>query len=296
MYLGILQDGREVAVKHLDKYGFNRDQQFENEITVLAKVVHPHLVLLYGCTTLKSREALVVYEFVRNGTVADHIHGNKATPGKLPWPLRMRIAVETASALKYLHACKVIHRDIKTSNILLDSDYHVKVADFGLARFIPTDHSRVSTTPQGTLGYLDPEYNITHEVTYKTDVYCFGVILIELITSFPAYDVERKNTGDRNLSETAMKRITNKTFHGIVDHTLGFDSDSRVWNMISGVGELSYQCLQSSGDMRPTMEEVFQRLQLLQSDNEIQPEVAGSSSPNEEIRLINNDLASLSPS
>ncbi|XP_058784330.1 LEAF RUST 10 DISEASE-RESISTANCE LOCUS RECEPTOR-LIKE PROTEIN KINASE-like 1.3 [Vicia villosa] len=131
---GKLPDGREVAVKRLFEYGVNKEQQFLNEINILARTDHPNLILVYGCTSLKSRRALVVYEYVPNGFLSDHLQGDKATPNKLPWNIRMRTTVETAGALNHLHASDIIHRDIKTSNILLDAEYHVKAADFGLSR------------------------------------------------------------------------------------------------------------------------------------------------------------------
>ncbi|XP_058784333.1 LEAF RUST 10 DISEASE-RESISTANCE LOCUS RECEPTOR-LIKE PROTEIN KINASE-like 1.2 [Vicia villosa] len=266
--IGKLPDGREVAVKRLFKYGVNNEQQFLNEINILARTFHRNLILLYGCTSLKSRRALVVYEYVPNGPLSDHLHGDKATPNKLPWNIRMRIAVETTDALNHLHASHIIHRDIKTSNILLDAEYHVKVDDFGLSRLFPKDQSHGLTIPQRTSGYVDPEDNRTNALTYKSDVFNFGVVLIELITSLRAYDRNRKDDGV-NL----------------------FDTDSMVKQMINGVAELALSCLQSSGDMRPTMESVLQCLQSFKDVKEIQPQVAGSSSPNDEIVLLNNDLA-----
>ncbi|XP_058766103.1 LEAF RUST 10 DISEASE-RESISTANCE LOCUS RECEPTOR-LIKE PROTEIN KINASE-like 1.2 [Vicia villosa] len=202
----------------------------------------------------------------------------------------MRISVETVDALNHLHASHIIHRDIKTSNILLDAEYHVKVADFGRSRLFPKDQSHGLTIPQRTSGYVDPEDNQTNALTYKSDVFSFGVVLIELITSLRAYDRNKKDDGV-NLYDMAIKKIQDHTLHDIVDHTLGFDTDSMVKQMINGVAELALSCLQSSGDMRPTMESVLQCLQSLKDVKEIQPQVAGSSSPNDEIVLLNNDLA-----
>ncbi|XP_058722445.1 LEAF RUST 10 DISEASE-RESISTANCE LOCUS RECEPTOR-LIKE PROTEIN KINASE-like 1.2 isoform X2 [Vicia villosa] len=283
VFYGKLPDGREVAVKRLFN-GVNNEQHFLNEINILAGARHSNLILLHGCTSPDSRRALIVYEYVPNGSLSDHLHGDKATPNKLPWDIRMRIAMETADALSYLHLSHIIHRDIKTSNILLDAEYHVKVADFGLSRLFPNNQSRVLTIPKGTLGYVDPEYSQTNALTYKSDVFSFGVVLIELITSLRAYDRNRKDDGV-NLYDMAIKRSQDQTLHDIVDHTLGFDTDSMITQMINGVAELAFRCLQSSSDMRPTMEDVLKELK------EIQPQVAGSSTPNDEIVLLNNDLA-----
>ncbi|CAL5186576.1 unnamed protein product [Lathyrus oleraceus] len=291
VFYGKLLDGRQVAVKRLFEYSINKEKQFLNEVEILARVVHPNLVLLYGCTSLISREAMIVYEYVSNGSLYDHLHGNKATSEKLPWNIRMRIAVETADALNYLHASNIVHRDIKSSNILLNAECHVKVADFGLSRIFPIDKSRVLTTPKGTSGYLDPEYNKTQELTYKSDVFSFGVVLIELITCLRAYDISRKKE-DVVLYEMAMNKFQNQTLTDIMDHTLDFNSDSKENQMINGVAELAFRCLQISSHMRPTMEDVLQNLVNIQGVNEIQPEAASSSNPDGEIKLVNNASSS----
>ncbi|CAK8534107.1 unnamed protein product [Lathyrus sativus] len=289
VFRGKLLDGREVAVKRLFEYTRNKEKQFLNEIEILARVVHPNLVLLYGCTSLISREAMVVYEYVSNGSLYNHLHGDKETSKKLPWNIRMRIAVETADALKYLHASNIVHRDIKSSNILLNAECHVKVADFGLSRIFPIDKSRVLTTPQGTLGCVDPEYKKTQELTYKSDVFSFGVVLIELITCLRAYDDISRKDGDVFLYKMAMKKIQNQTLTDIVDNTLDFNSDSKENQMIKGVAELAFLCLQVSSDMRPTMEDVLENLLNIQGVNEIQPEAGISSNPDDEIKLLNSD-------
>ena len=153
---GYLVDGRVVAVKRLYNNSYRRVEQFVNEAAILARLRHPNLVMFYGCTSKESRELLLVYEFVQNGTVADHLHGHRAAEHALPWPLRLNIAIESAAALTYLHAIEppIVHRDVKTNNILLDTDFHVKVADFGLSRLFPLDATHVSTAPQGTPGYV----------------------------------------------------------------------------------------------------------------------------------------------
>ena len=152
---GYLKDGRVVAVKRLYNNSYRRVEQFQNEAGILSGLRHPNLVMFYGCTPCASRELLLVYEFVANGTVADHLHGHRAPERALSWPLRLSVAVESAAALTYLHAIEppVVHRDVKTTNILLDADFHVKVADFGLSRLFPLDVTHVSTAPQGTPGY-----------------------------------------------------------------------------------------------------------------------------------------------
>ncbi|KAK4605965.1 hypothetical protein RGQ29_000305 [Quercus rubra] len=263
VYHGKLHDGREVAVKRLYDHNYRRVQQFMNEIDILTRLRHKNLVSLYGCTSRHCRELLLVYEYIPNGTVADHIHGNQATPGSLTWPTRMSIAIETASALAYLHASDIIHRDIKTNNILLDDNFCVKVADFGLSRLFPNDVSHVSTAPQGTPGYVDPEYHQCYQLTSKSDVYSFGVVLIELISSLPAVDMFR-HRHEINLANLALNKIEKCAFHELIDPYLGFESDNGVKTMTILVAKLAFQCLQPDKELRPSMVGVLEALKNIQ--------------------------------
>ncbi|GAY32994.1 hypothetical protein CUMW_274460 [Citrus unshiu] len=265
VYYGELQDGRAVAVKRLYENNYKRVEQFMNEVDILARLRHKNLVSLYGCTSRHSRELLLVYEFISNGTVADHLHGERAKPGALPWPTRLKIAIETASALTYLHASDIIHRDVKTNNILLDNNFCVKVADFGLSRLFPNHVTHVSTAPQGTPGYVDPEYHQCYQLTDKSDVFSFGVVLIELISSMPAVDITR-HRHEINLSNLAINKIQNKALHELVDQTLGYESDNKVRRTINAVAELAFQCLQSEKDLRPYMVDVLDALRDIESD------------------------------
>ncbi|XP_050376346.1 LEAF RUST 10 DISEASE-RESISTANCE LOCUS RECEPTOR-LIKE PROTEIN KINASE-like 1.2 isoform X2 [Argentina anserina] len=266
VYYGKVRDGRSVAVKRLYETNDKRVEQFMNEIEILARLRHQNLVLLYGCTSHHSRELLLVYEYVPNGTLADHLHGGKAKPGALPWRTRINIAVETATALSYLHASEIIHRDVKTTNILLDNNFCVKVADFGLSRLFPTDVTHISTAPQGTPGYVDPDYNQCYQLTTKSDVYSFGVVLVELISSLPAVDITRCRH-EINLSNMAINKIQKHALHELVDPSLGYESDFRVRKMINAVAELAFQCLQIETEMRPSMVDVENELKRIQSDD-----------------------------
>ncbi|XP_057479612.1 LEAF RUST 10 DISEASE-RESISTANCE LOCUS RECEPTOR-LIKE PROTEIN KINASE-like 1.2 [Actinidia eriantha] len=267
VYQGKLRNGRVVAVKRLYEHNHKRVQQFTTEVEILTCMRHQNLVSLYGCTSRHSRELLLVYEYIPNGTLADHLHGDRAKPySLLSWSTRMSIAIETASALAYLHASECIHRDVKTTNILLDNNFCVKVADFGLSRLFPTDVSHISTTPQGTLGYVDPEYYESYQLTDKSDVYNFGVVLIELISSKPAVDMTR-NRHEINLSNMAINKIQNQVLHDLVDLGLGFELDYKVRKMITEVATLAFQCLQNGRDMRPSMKEVLENLKRIQSED-----------------------------
>jgi len=261
---GKLEDGREVAVKRLFERNYRPVEAFINEIQILTRLRHKNLVSLYGCTSRHSRDLLLVYEHIPNGTVSSHLHGDQGNSCFLPWNLRMKIAVQTASALAYLHASDVIHRDVKTSNILLDNEFDAKVTDFGLSRLFPDDVTHVSTAPRGTPGYVDPDYRLCYQLTTKSDVYSFGVVLVELISSLKAVDMNR-NREDIKLANFAIRKIQKGAFCEIVDPSLGFQSDEKLKRMIGSVAELAFQCLQEDRELRPSMGEVLEVLQRIHS-------------------------------
>ncbi|KAI5004430.1 hypothetical protein ZWY2020_031673 [Hordeum vulgare] len=262
VYKGVLRDGSVVAVKRLYKNSYKGVEQFANEVDILSRLRHPNLVALYGCTS-SCRDLLLVYEFVPNGTLADHLHHGNAGGGDplmLSWPTRLGIAVETAAALAYLHAHQVLHRDVKTTNILLDGGLHVKVADFGLSRLFPADGAtqHVSTAPQGTPGYVDPAYQHRYQLTDKSDVYSFGVVLMELVSSRPAVDMARPGT-DVNLGSMAVRMIQCCEIDRLVDPRLGYGSSSASETKctIDLVAEVAFRCLQPEQDVRPSIGEVL---------------------------------------
>ncbi|CAH8383096.1 unnamed protein product [Eruca vesicaria subsp. sativa] len=290
VYYGMLKDGREVAVKRLYQRSLKRVEQFKNEIEILKSLKHPNLVILYGCTSRHSRELLLVYEYISNGTLADHLHGDlldhlhgdlldhlqrdRAEPRPLCWLVRLNIAIETASALSFLHNSGIIHRDIKTANILLDEDYTVKVADFGLSRLFPMDKTHISTAPQGTPGYVDPEYYQCYRLNEKSDVYSFGVVLMELISSKEAVDINRHHL-DINLANMAVSKIQNNALHELVDPSLGFTKDPEVKRKMMAVAELAFRCLQLERKVRPSMDEIVEILKGIKGENprEASPDV-----------------------
>ncbi|XP_078154028.1 LEAF RUST 10 DISEASE-RESISTANCE LOCUS RECEPTOR-LIKE PROTEIN KINASE-like 1.1 isoform X2 [Carex rostrata] len=268
VYKGILKDGRTVAVKRLYKNSYKSTEQFMNEIEILSRLHHPNLVTLYGSTACSSQELLLVFEFVSNGTVADHLHRPRSSENVLSWSVRLSVAIETANALAYLHAVEppIIHRDVKTNNILLDDGFHVKVGDFGLSRLFPLDVTHVSTVPQGTPGYVDPVYYQCYHLTDKSDVYSFGVVLIELISSKQAVDLSRSKD-EINLANMALNKIQRCQLDELVDPALGISSNWEVRCMVSLVAELAFRCLQPDREMRPSIKEVLETLKVIQKSN-----------------------------
>ncbi|RWR72243.1 LEAF RUST 10 DISEASE-RESISTANCE LOCUS RECEPTOR-LIKE PROTEIN KINASE-like protein 1.2 [Cinnamomum micranthum f. kanehirae] len=294
VYHGNLLDGRSVAVKRLYEHNFRRVEQFKNEIEIISRLRHRNLVSLYGCTSRHSRELLLVYEFVPNGTVADHLHGERAKAGALTWPIRMSIAIETADALAYLHAVDIIHRDVKTNNILLDNNFQVKVADFGLSRLFPMDRTHVSTAPQGTPGYVDPDYHRCYQLNDKSDVYSFGVVLFELISSKPAVDITR-HRHDINLANMAINKIHSNALHELVDPSFEFESNSEVRRRITLVAELAYRCLHDEKEMRPSMEEVLVVLREVESDKYKADKGEDIDVPADDVVLLKKKMTPSSP-
>ncbi|XP_078428200.1 proline-rich receptor-like protein kinase PERK1 [Wolffia australiana] len=182
VHRGILPNGKEVAVKQLKVGSGQGEREFQAEVEIISRVHHRHLVSLVGFC-IQGGKRLLVYEYVPNNTLEFHLHG-KGRP-VMEWSTRMRIALGSAKGLAYLHEdChpRIIHRDIKASNILLDYKFEAKVADFGLAKSTSDANTHVSTRVMGTFGYLAPEYAASGKLTEKSDVFSFGVMLLELIT------------------------------------------------------------------------------------------------------------------
>eukprot|EP01018_Ginkgo_biloba_P024714 Gb_23983 [translate_table: standard] len=261
VYLGKLRDGLSVAVKKLHEDKSTRIEQFVNEVEILSRVRHPYLVRLFGWCQ-NSRSLLLVYEYVPNGTLADHLHGERKGRG-LAWKARLNIALGTAEALSFLHfgvEPPIFHRDVKPTNILLDECLRAKVADFGLSRLVLLKGSHISTAPQGTPGYLDPDYHRSFQLTDKSDVYSFGVVLVEIISAKIAVDITRERK-EISLANLAVSKIRSGALHELVDPQLGFESDLLVKAMVKSVAELSLKCLAAEKDDRPCMMEVVSELE-----------------------------------
>lgn len=271
VYKGELKDGTIVAVKSAKVGNIKSTEQVLNEVGILSQVNHKNLVKLLGCC-VDSELPLMIYEYISNGTLYDHLHGNKFS-SFLEWKIRLRIAFQTAEALAYLHSSAytpIYHRDVKSTNILLDDDMNVKVADFGLSRLASPGLSHVSTCAQGTLGYMDPEYYRNYQLTDKSDVYSYGVVLLELVTSQKAIDFSR-DEGDVNLAIYVKERAKSGVVMEIVDHKLlGLEPSNDILESIRLFLELALACLREKKDERPCMKDVvLEILSIIQIENRI---------------------------
>lgn len=260
VYLGKLCDGQLVAVKFFFHDNYRRVGQFSNEIEILSQLNHPNFVLLIGYCQDRS-ELLLVYEYVSNRTLADHLNGEAKGKG-LNWETHLNIALETAQALEYLHFSTkplILHRDVKSSNILLDHNLRTKVADFGFSRLVPPEASHISTGPQGTPGYVDPDYHRCYRLTTKSGVYSFGVVLAELISAKKALDLTRDKK-EIELSHLVVSEIQSGTLDELVDPMLEINVKPRVRDKVWRMAELAFRCLAVGKDDRPNMMEVTDQL------------------------------------
>ncbi|MBA0573515.1 hypothetical protein Golob_000787, partial [Gossypium lobatum] len=262
VYKGILPDNKVVAIKKSKVCDQSQIEQFINEVLVLSQINHRNVVKLLGCC-LETEVPLLVYEFITNGTLADHLH-DKLSASSLPWEMHLKVVAETIGALAYLHSAtsmSIIHRDVKTSNILLDNSYTTKVSDFGASRLVPLDQTQLTTLVQGTLGYLDPEYFHSGQLTEKSDVYSFGVVLAELLTGKQALAFDRPEK-ERNLAIYFISSMKKERLVEILDD--GIMNEGSIQQMNKTV-EVAKRCLKVIGEERPSMKEVAMELEGLRA-------------------------------
>ncbi|XP_076892811.1 wall-associated receptor kinase 2-like [Bidens hawaiensis] len=258
VYKGILPNGTVIAIKKSRVMDDTQIEQFINEVVILTQINHRNVVKLLGCC-LETEVPLLVYECVSNGTLFHHIHANNGSTW-LSWDNRLRIAVESAGALAYLHSAAskpIIHRDVKSANILLDENMVAKISDFGASRLIPLDKTQVTTLVQGTIGYLDPEYFHTSQLTDKSDVYSFGVVLLELLTGKKPLCMERSQV-ERNLAAHFLVSLRENNLFQILHPRLIREGS---FNQLQAIASLVKRCLNLNGCDRPTMMEVAMELE-----------------------------------
>ncbi|XP_020238108.1 probable LRR receptor-like serine/threonine-protein kinase At1g67720 isoform X2 [Cajanus cajan] len=260
VYYGKLKDGNEIAVKVLTSNSYQGKREFSNEVTLLSRIHHRNLVKLLGYCREEGK-SMLIYEFMRNGTLKEHLYGPLTHGRSIDWMKRLEIAEDAAKGIEYLHAgCvpAVIHRDLKSSNILLDKDMRAKVSDFGLSKLAVDGASHVSSIVRGTVGYLDPEYYMSQQLTDKSDIYSFGVILLELMSGQEAISNDKFGANCRNIVQWAKLHIENGDIQGIIDPVLQNNYDLQsMWK----IAEKALMCVQPHGHMRPPISEVLKEIQ-----------------------------------
>lgn len=272
VYHAILSDGREVAVKRAETSTStsylggtkrsleDKDSAFLNELEFLSRLNHKNLVRLIGyCEDCEER--VLVYEYMSNGTLHDHLHKLETSP-LMSWSARIEVALNAARGIEYLHEYanpRIIHRDIKSSNILLDSNWKAKVSDFGLSLMGPQDdESHLSLRAAGTMGYMDPEYYRLQVLTTKSDVYSFGVVLLELLSGVKAIH-KNENGVPRNVVDYVVPYVIHDEIHRVLDSRVPSPTPFEI-EAVAYVGYLAADCVMPEGRYRPTMAEVVNSL------------------------------------
>ncbi|CAI9087342.1 OLC1v1021393C1 [Oldenlandia corymbosa var. corymbosa] len=271
VYKGVLADGRVVAVKRLKAGGGQGEREFKAEMEVISRIHHRHLVSLVGYC-FSDVQRILVCDFVANNTLHFHLHEEDRPV--MSWEARMRVAVGAARGIAYLHEdCipRIIHRDIKSANILLDDNFEAKVADFGLAKLAMELEARthVSTRVMGTFGYMAPEYATSGKLTEKSDVFSFGVVLLELITGRKPVDASLP-LGEESLVEWGRpllsQALENENFEELVDQRLGNNFEkTEMFRMI----EAAAACVRHSASKRPRMSQVVRALESISEVGDI---------------------------
>ncbi|CAN6680854.1 unnamed protein product [Malus baccata var. baccata] len=285
VYSGVLEDGTKIAVKVLKRDDQQGGREFLAEVEMLSRLHHRNLVKLIGiCTEEHSRS--LVYELIPNGSVESHLHGIDKDSAPLNWVQRMKIALGAARGLAYLHedsSPRVIHRDFKASNILLEDDFTPKVSDFGLARTAMDEENRhISTRVMGTFGYVAPEYAMTGHLLVKSDVYSYGVVLLELLTGRKPVDMSQP-PGEENLVAWARPLLTCKEgLEAIIDPHLGSEVP---FESIAKVAAIASMCVQPEVSHRPFMGEVVQALKLVCNEFDEAKELGSRSSSRDDLSI-----------
>ncbi|XP_034212565.1 probable LRR receptor-like serine/threonine-protein kinase RFK1 isoform X3 [Prunus dulcis] len=258
VYKGHLPDGSLVAVKQLSSNSRQGNREFLNEMGMISCVQHPNLVKLHGCC-IEGDQLLLVYEYMENNSLAGALFGRENHRIKLDWPTRLNICTGIARGLAFLHEesrLKIVHRDIKATNVLLDGDLNPKISDFGLAKLDEEEKTHISTRIAGTIGYMAPEYALWGRLTYKADVYSFGVVVLEVVSG-------KKNSYAPSVScvcllDWACHLQQTGNLKELVDERLRYEVNGQEAEVMVKVGLL---CTNASPSLRPTMSEVVSMLE-----------------------------------
>ncbi|XAR50821.1 Non-specific serine/threonine protein kinase [Bertholletia excelsa] len=260
VYKGMLQDGTVIAVKQLSSKSKQGNREFLNEIGMISALQHPNLVKLYGCC-VEGNQLLLIYEYMENNCLSRALFGQNANYRvKLNWPTRLKICLGIARGLAYLHeesALKVVHRDIKTSNILLDKDLNAKISDFGLAKLYEEENTHISTRIAGTIGYMAPEYAMRGYLTEKADVYSFGVVALEIVSGKSNTSYQPKEEFVYLLDWAYVLQERGNLLE-LVDPELGSDYSSEEAMVMLNV---ALMCTNAAPTLRPTMSQVISMLE-----------------------------------
>ncbi|PIM98182.1 Serine/threonine protein kinase [Handroanthus impetiginosus] len=259
----MLSDGQIVAIKKCQLVDEHKSKQFINEVVLLLQISHRNVVKLLGCC-LEAEVPHLVYEFVPNGTLFHHIHDdNKSPEFPFSWNNCLKIAADVAGALAYLHTATslpILHRDIKSSNILLDEKYVAKVSDFGIAKSLAVGQTHITTFANGTFGYIDPEYFQSCQLTEKSDVYSFGVVLVELLTGLVAVIPSTIEEDAKGLASHFQSAMNEDNLDSILDARVAAEGEKEG---VVAVAKLANRCLNFNGKERPNMKEVAMELENL---------------------------------
>ncbi|PPD77718.1 hypothetical protein GOBAR_DD25371 [Gossypium barbadense] len=262
VYIGVLTDGAKVAVKNLLNNRGQAEKEFKVEVEAIGRARHKNLVRLHGYC-VESAYRMLVYEYVDNGNLEQWLHGDVGDVSPLTWDIRMNIILGTAKGLAYLHEGlepKVVHRDVKSSNILLDRQWNPKVSDFGLAKLLRSERTYVTTRVMGTFGYVAPEYACTGMLNEKSDVYSFGVLIMEIISGRSPVDYSRPQ-GEVNLVEWLKIMLGDRKSKEVVDPKLPEMPASKALKRVLLV---ALRCVDPDATKRPKMGHV---IHMLESDD-----------------------------
>ncbi|KAK8653392.1 hypothetical protein V6N13_127396 [Hibiscus sabdariffa] len=287
VYRGLLSDGTIIAVKQLSSKSKQGNREFVNEIGMISALQHPNLVKLYGCC-VEGNQLLLVYEYMENNCLSRALFGKDATLKlKLDWPTRQKVCLDIARGLVFLHEesrIKIVHRDIKASNVLLDKNLNAKISDFGLAKLNEDDKTHISTRIAGTIGYMAPEYAMRGYLTNKADVYSFGVVALEIVSGKSNTNY-RPNEDFVYLLDWAYVLRERGSLLDLVDPDLGSEYSSEEAMLMLNVALI---CTNASPTLRPTMSQVVSMLEGRTSVQDLLSDLGFSSIDSKFKALVNH--------